>query len=323
MSDRKFVTSQEIEQARQLDLLSFLEQYRPFELIKLSPGVYSMRSHDSLKISNGRWYRWSTGKGGVSALDYLIGVENMPFVEAVQYICGCCRNLTVEMKPIPEKTPKAFSLPKPYSNNKKVIEYLSLRGISRDIIDRCIKDGILYEDTRHNCCFIGRDENDVPRYAMLRSTSPHHIFLIDTQGSNKEYSFHLSEGNSNTLFLFESAIDLLSYFDLCGQADGNYLSVAGIYQPKKNNEILPIAISHFLSRNPQIKKINICFDNDDKGTKAAQAIACLLTPKYDIELMPPEVGKDYNDQLLIRKGIQKTVKTRCASNAITKEEIEK
>ena len=30
MSDRKFVTSQEIEQARQLDLLSFLEQYRPY-----------------------------------------------------------------------------------------------------------------------------------------------------------------------------------------------------------------------------------------------------------------------------------------------------
>ena len=150
MSDRKFVTSQEIEQARQLDLLSFLEQYRPYELIKLSPGVYSMRSHDSLKISNGRWYRWSTGKGGVSALDYLISVENMPFVEAVQYICGCCHNLSVEVKPLPEKTPKVFLLPKPYSNNKKVIEYLALRGISRDIIDRCINDGIPYEDTRHN-----------------------------------------------------------------------------------------------------------------------------------------------------------------------------
>ena len=161
MSDRKYVASQEIEQARQLDLLSFLEQYRPYELIKLSPGVYSMRSHDSLKISNGRWYRWSTGKGGVSALDYLISVENMPFVEAVQYICGCCHNLSVEVKPLPEKTPKVFLLPKPYSNNKKVIEYLALRGISRDIIDRCINDGILYEDTRHNCCFVGKDENGV------------------------------------------------------------------------------------------------------------------------------------------------------------------
>ena len=323
MSERKFVTSQEIDRARQLDLLSFLEQYRPHELIKLSPGVYSMRSHDSLKISNGRWYRWSTGKGGVSALDYLISVENMPFVEAVQYICGCCRNLSVEMKPIPEKTPKVFSLPKPYLNNKKVIEYLSLRGISRDIIDRCIKDEILYEDTRHNCCFIGRDENGVPRYAMLRSTSPHHTFLIDAYGSNKEYSFHLSVGNSDTLFLFESAIDLLSYFDLCGQSDGNYLSVAGIYQPNKTKTTLPVAITHYLTRNTQIKNINICFDNDDKGTKAAKAIAGLLATEYETKLMPPKVGKDYNDQLLIQKKIQKAVKTRCASNAITKEEIEK
>lgn len=321
MSNRKYVTKQEIEQARQLDLLSFLQQYRPHELVKLSPGVYSMRSHDSLKISNGRLYRWATGKGGVSALDYLISVENMPFVEAVQYICGCCHNTIVPLKPIPEKAPKIFSLPKPHSNNKKVIEYLELRGISTEIIDRCIKDGILYEDTRHNCCFIGKDENGVPRYAMLRSTSPHHTFLIDTQGSNKEYSFHLSVGNSNTLYLFESAIDLLSYFDLCGQADGSYLSVAGIYQQKKNKEVLPIAISHFLSRNPQIKNINICFDNDDKGTKAAQVIARLLATEYDIKLMPPEVGKDYNDQLLTRKGIPKTVKTRCANNAINKEEI--
>ena len=323
MSNRKYVTKQEIEQARQLDLLSFLQQYRPHELVKLSPGVYSMRSHDSLKISNGRWYRWATGKGGVSALDYLVSVENMPFVEAVQYICGCCKNSTIPLTPVPEKPQRLFSLPKPHSDNKKVIEYLELRGIGRDIIERCIESGILYEDTRHNCCFVGKDEQGVARYAMLRSTSPHHTFLIDAYGSDKEYSFHLSVGNSDTLFLFESAIDLLSYFDLCGQSDGNYLSVAGIYQPNKTKTTLPVAITHYLTRNTQIKNINICFDNDDKGTKAAKAIAGLLATEYETKLMPPEVGKDYNDQLLIRKGIPKTVKTRCANDAINKEEITK
>lgn len=78
-----------------------------------------------------------------------------------------------------------------------------------------------------------------------------------------------------------------------------------------------------ISRNTQIKNINICFDNDDKGTKAAKAIAGLLATEYETKLMPPEVGKDYNDQLLIRKGIPKTVKTRCANDAINKEEITK
>lgn len=72
---KSYVTKEEIEQARQLDLLSYLQRYRPDELIKVTRGVYSLRSHDSLKISNGKWYRWSKGVGGVSALDYLVKVE--------------------------------------------------------------------------------------------------------------------------------------------------------------------------------------------------------------------------------------------------------
>lgn len=75
IDERKYVTKEEIEQARQLDLLSYLQRYRPDELIKVTRGVYSLRSHDSLKISNGKWYRWSKGVGGVSALDYLVKVE--------------------------------------------------------------------------------------------------------------------------------------------------------------------------------------------------------------------------------------------------------
>jgi len=48
--------------------------------------VYTLRSHDSLKISNGKWYQWSTGIGGISALDYLIKVQGMDFVSAVSNI---------------------------------------------------------------------------------------------------------------------------------------------------------------------------------------------------------------------------------------------
>lgn len=54
---KKFVTKQEIEQARQLDLLSYLQRYEPDELVKVAPDVYSTRSNDSLKISNGRYFR--------------------------------------------------------------------------------------------------------------------------------------------------------------------------------------------------------------------------------------------------------------------------
>lgn len=322
MSSRKFVSQEEIVFARQLDLLSYLETYRPDELVKISDGVYSMRSHGSLKLSNGKWFRWSRGYGGVSALDYLVNVENMPFVEAVQYMCGCARYAAP--RSIPDRLPKQreFVLPQKNKDNDRVINYLIQRGLSPDVINRCIENESLFEDVRHNCCFVGKDEQGIARYATLRGTSPHHTFLMDVAGSKKEYAFRLSAGNSSDLYLFESAIDLLSYFELSGQKDGVYLSVSGIYQPKANNakNELPVAVSHYLSKNKGVKDITICFDNDTPGIKAAEAIGALLKTSYTVRLTPPEVGKDYNDLLLIRKGLPKTVKTRTKNN---KEEIEK
>ena len=48
MEHRRQVSKAEIEQARKLDLLSYLQQYEPQELVKVASGVYSTRSHDSL-----------------------------------------------------------------------------------------------------------------------------------------------------------------------------------------------------------------------------------------------------------------------------------
>ena len=79
----------------------------------------------------------------------------------------------------------------------------------------CIDKGILYEDYRHNCCFVGFDTQGVPRYAMLRSSDPASTFLREVEGSDKRYSFSLPpQERSNTLYLFESAIDCLSFAEL-------------------------------------------------------------------------------------------------------------
>ena len=51
-----YVTKDQIAAARELDLLTYLQRYMPEELVKASAGTYSTRSHDSLKISNGKWY---------------------------------------------------------------------------------------------------------------------------------------------------------------------------------------------------------------------------------------------------------------------------
>ena len=88
MEHRRQVSKAEIERARELDLLTYLQTYEPHELVRISSAVYSTRSHDSLKISNGKWYQWSTGIGGVSALDYLVKVQGMQIHHVAIYING-------------------------------------------------------------------------------------------------------------------------------------------------------------------------------------------------------------------------------------------
>ena len=44
----------DINRAREMDLLTYLKYYEAYELKRISRRVYSTRTHDSLKISNGR-----------------------------------------------------------------------------------------------------------------------------------------------------------------------------------------------------------------------------------------------------------------------------
>ena len=51
-----FIPPETIEKARQVDLLTYLKACEPGELVHLSNNHYCTREHDSLKISNGKWY---------------------------------------------------------------------------------------------------------------------------------------------------------------------------------------------------------------------------------------------------------------------------
>lgn len=316
MERKRQVSPEQIEQARRLDLLSYLQQYEPHELVRVSNGVYSTLTNDSLKISRGKWFRWSTGVGGVSALDYLVKVRDMGFVDAVLHLCDCMRFEPLKQQFTPKPPPKpTFVLPKPNQNNDRVIEYLAQRGIGSMILRYCIQTGRLYEDERHNCCFVGLDPRGVPRYAMLRSSAPNSTFLREVEGSDKRYSFSFPpQVRSSRMFLFESAIDLLSFLELQGRGNrtDNYLSLSGVYQPREVlfETPLPIALMQFLQDNPHISHVALCLDNDAAGRNAAMTISALLPARYTTELLLPAALKDYNEQLMDQKGLTKTARTR-------------
>ena len=303
----KFVSPDELRQARQCDLLTYLQAAQPQELVELRNGVYCLRSHDSLKISNGKWYWWSRGIGGRSALDYLIEVEGIPLVEAVQRI-NAMEGIEKSVPSIYVPSHKPFVLPERNSNNDRVLQYLQIRGIDREVIEMCIAFDTLYEDVRHNCCFVGFDETRSPRYAMLRSSDPSRSFLQEVAGSDKRYSFSLPPTESTKLYITESAIDALSLYVLRDFAPDNYLSIAGANTPRGN--MLPLALEHYLAMHQQIESICLCLDNDRAGIQAAKAIQARLPEQYRTELLPPKEGKDYNEQLMRMKGLHNHVVTR-------------
>ena len=83
-----YISPEVVQQVKKMDLLTYLRNYEPYELVHFSGNTYTTKTHDSLKISNGKWMWWSRGIGGKSALDYLIKVRGYTFLNAVEIIAG-------------------------------------------------------------------------------------------------------------------------------------------------------------------------------------------------------------------------------------------
>ena len=307
-----YIAPEVITEAKRMDLLTYLREYEPNELAKYSNNTYTTRTHDSLKISNGKWMWWSRGIGGKSALDYLIKVRGMDFVEAVQTIMG---NSSVR-SPIPENT-KSYNnqpllLPERSPTTDVVFEYLFGRGIDYEIINYCLEKELVIESLPyHNVVFIGYDESNKPKYAAYRATNQSRL-MGDCTGSKKQYSFRLTAENTGEVHLFECAIDLLSYATLMKLEGKNWrqlnlVSLAGVYSPKQNigDSKVPVTVRNLLEKDKSIKRIILHLDNDIAGRKATKALQTILSDKYEVVDDPPKCGKDVNDFLCIKLGISK------------------
>lgn len=308
-----YIPPETVSKAREMDLLTYLRNYEPDELVHFGDSTYCTREHDSLKISNGKWCWFSRGIGGTSALDYLIKVKEIPFLDAVERITGqAAIQPPVFASRNKQEKPKVLLLPKASQSSDRVKNYLAGRGIDQELISFCVQSGRLFEsEPYHNAVFVGLDKDGKVRYANLRGIGSD--FIGDANGSDKRYSFGIpAAGQSGTLHLFESAIDLLSFGTLLKMEGidwrrGNLLSLAGVYKPRSRVEdsALPAALKQYLSDNPHIRKVVLRLDNDIAGRLAAHTIQTLLAKQYGLTSairLPPQ-GKDYNDYLCIRCGL--------------------
>lgn len=296
----KRYSKKKMKMIKDLDILTYFKNYRPEELVRNGRnGSYFLKSHDSLKLSNGMWYWWSQGIGGRSALDYLIKVEGWSFEDAVPYLYDLI-TLHPPVKEIAVKE-KAFAFIPPVRNETDEIvkDYLiNERGLDESIVNELIDRQMIYEAKfSHDVVFIGWDDNKNIKFGCQRSTNSNQ--KKDCYGSDKRYSFNVSRSENDVLHLFESAIDLISYMTLetregLDWSETNYLSLSGL---SGSNEHLPIALIHYLDMHPSIETIVLHLDQDQPGQKMTEQIMECLKEMYVLRNEPPRFGKDINEDL--------------------------
>lgn len=306
------VTNEQISRAREIDLLSYLSAYEPNELIRDGPGRYTTATHGSLVISNGKWNWNGGGVAGVSALDYLIKVRGMGFVSAVEVLTGeqaeSARSFqaTAKTQPKPEHLP--FYPPRLLRYPNGAVSYLQKRGIHPDVINHCLREGILYESRYYNprselhnapvCVFAGKDENGEIKFAAQRGIDTD--LKRDRSGSDKRFGFCIPavRDQCRHVAVFEAPIDAMSHASLQRRQGWNWgghrLSLGGTSD---------VALTAFLERNPQIRRVILHLDNDKAGIIAARKIKAALSADkrfrhIRVSVNPPRGAKDYNALLL-------------------------
>lgn len=301
-----YYSKEQINHAKEMDLFTYLKNYEPNELVKESRTQYCTKTHDSLKISNGYWNWCSKGIGGKNAVDFLEKVRGYKFIKAVEIILNKENIQTPVYQRIQERDKlQQIILPEKNSNNNKAISYLKARKIDEEIIKNCIENKLIYEDKfYHNVIFLGYDFDGNIKYGGRRATNNTN-FKSDITGSNKGYSFKLeSNKKTDTIYIFEGAIDLLSYATLLKKYDYNWqektmISLAGVYQPARiiEESKVPKTLQNYLEKHKEIRKIVLCLDNDPAGRNATKALQIVLSKKYEIVDKPPKKCKDYNEYL--------------------------
>ena len=108
----KYISEEQKQQIKRVDLLTYLKNYQPERLKKISHDTHCIKDHPSLHISNGLWHWQSCGIGGRSALDFLIKVDGYNFLDAAELILESIQNKEPTYIPYSKKeTERILQLP--------------------------------------------------------------------------------------------------------------------------------------------------------------------------------------------------------------------
>lgn len=259
---------------------------------------------ESVSIRGNMWYSHYRGEGG-DAISFARRFFHMDFKEAVRFL--------LEQSAVPAAGPvqcerqeqKQLRLPPKDSSEEQVRRYLTdIRKVSADVAGYFIETGQVYQSRaegvrqgQEQCSLVlvGMDRDGAPRQAHIKGMRQR-AFRYDAPGSDKAYGFrHM--GGSGPLYVFEAAVDLMSYVSLYPEdwRQGNYLALNGTAET---------ALFRTLEEYPEVRGVVLALDNDAGGIEGVMRLTGLLREKgyTDVSVQLP-AWKDWNEELKARGGM--------------------
>ena len=289
MSQYIHFTEQQKTQARQTDIAELLRSQG--ETLKRSGSESEwMDGGQKVTIRGNLWYHQYEQVGG-DAVAVVRRFYNKSYPEAIEYLLGGSGG-TLAVSPSVQKEEKPFVLPPKNDNMRRVFAYLlNRRGIDREVLYAFVHKGMIYESADyHNAVFVGFDSNGNPKHAHKRGTGSESSYKGNVSGSQPEYSFHWS-GQSDTLYLFEAPIDMLSFISMQKEGWRQHSYAASC-------SVSDRVLFQTLKDNPNIRQVVLCLDSDEPGQTAAKRIADKLFVQGTASEILVPVHKDWNEDLL-------------------------
>ena len=280
-------TDQQIKEASEVDIVDLLR--RRGEKVEAAGSEHEWKhGGDTIKIRGGKWFNFYENEGG-NAISFVRKFFEKSFPEAMQFLLGGSEGELKQAKPAPQRIRKPFSVPIANESTRRIYQYLvGKRKIDKDVFSVFAKEQLVYETADyHNAAFVGKDKDGQIRHISLRGTGGN--FRGNVESSLPEYSFHW-HGKSDRLYIFEAPIDMLSYISMNkeGWEQHSYAACCGV-----GDRVL----WQMLKDKPEIKKVYVCLDNDEKGRMFDEKISDKLFEKGIASKILIPKHKDWNDDL--------------------------
>lgn len=268
-----YVTKEQIRQARKTNLADYLLMECPAD-VRIVGSSLCLRQNTSLYVKKSvpGYHDFATGEHG-NSIDFLTRHLNYSFMDAVRALC---RFSGEETKP--PSLPGPFSLPpKAERPFRKVVDYLTGRGIPKKTVLSLIQENLLYQDSPHgNAVFVTLNGD----YCEIRGTG-NKPFHGCRKKSPDKFWYLLTNPKPETAYICEAAIDAVSLMLIHRQQGKTdpavYVSIGGVANQQ--------TIDRLKKRIPTV----LAVDNDPAGDECRSR-------NPDLPILLP-VEKDWNDDL--------------------------